>query len=75
MELSCCREAYPLSSRHISIELWHLLAQSLDLPVTGTSPDLQVMVEGKLRELERDPANVQLVIKEISSGLQRLEAT
>ena len=43
----------------------------LDLPVTGTSPDLQVMVEGKLRELERDPANVQLVIKEISSGLQR----
>ncbi|XP_065903460.1 coiled-coil domain-containing protein 158-like isoform X2 [Dysidea avara] len=31
------------------------------------------MVEGKLRELERDPANVQLVIKEISGGLQRLE--
>ena len=31
------------------------------------------MVEGELKELERDPANVQLVIKEISSGLQRLE--
>ena len=31
------------------------------------------MVEGKLRKLERDPANVQLVIKEISGGLQRLE--
>ena len=75
MELSGCREAYPLNSRHIGIELWHLLAQSLYLPVTGTSPDLQVMVEGKLRELERDPANVQLVIKEISNGLQRLEAT
>ena len=43
--------------------------KALDLPVTGTSPDLQVMVEGKIRELERDPANVQLVIKEISGGL------
>ena len=28
MELSGCREAYPLISRHIGIELWHLLAQS-----------------------------------------------
>ena len=36
MELSGCREAYPLISRHIDIEQWHLLAQSLDLPVTGT---------------------------------------
>ena len=73
MELSGCREAYPLISKHIGIEQWRLLAQYLDLPVSGTSPDLQIMVEGKLRELQRDPANVQLVIKEISSGLQRLE--
>ena len=48
MELSGRREAYPLISRRIGIEQWHLLAQSLDLPVT----DLHGMVEGKLRELE-----------------------
>ena len=31
------------------------------------------MVEGKLKELEQDPANVQLVMKEVSDRLQRLE--
>ena len=62
MELSGRREAYPLMYRHIGIEQWCLLAQSLCLPVNGTSPDLQVMVEGKLRELEWDPANVQLEV-------------
>jgi len=49
------------------------LAQALDVPVSGTSPDLQVMVEGKLRELENDPANMQLVTKEISGGLHHLK--
>ena len=73
MELPGHREVYPLISRRIGIEQWHLLAQSLDLPVTGTSPDLQIMVEGKLKELEQDPANVQLVMKEVLGRLQRLE--
>jgi len=46
-----------------------LLAQASDVPVSGTSPDLQVTVERKLRELEHDhPANVQLVTEEISGG-------
>ena len=67
------REVYSLISRCIGIEQWYLLAQSLDLPVTGTSPDLQVMVEGKLKELQQDPANVELVMKEVSGGLQRFE--
>ena len=73
MELSGHREVYPLIYRCIDIKQWRLLAQSLDLPVTGTSSDLQVMVEGKLKELEQDPANVELVMKEVSGGLQRLE--
>ncbi|XP_065903134.1 uncharacterized protein [Dysidea avara] len=71
MELSGNREVYPLIYRCIDIEQWRLLAQSLDLPVTGTSPDLQVMVEGKLKELEQDPANVELVMKKVSDRLQR----
>ena len=73
MELSGRKEAYPLNSRQIGFEQWCLLAQALDIPVTATGPDLQIMVEGKLRELKHDPADVQLVIKELLSGLQKLE--
>ena len=51
MELSGRRKTYPLNSRRGGFKQWHLLAQALDIPVTTTSPDLQVMVEGKLREL------------------------
>ena len=35
--------------------------------------DLKVTVEEKLRELERDPVNVQMVVKEITDGSQSLE--
>jgi len=73
MELSGRKEAYLLNSRQIGFEQWHLLAQALDIPVPGTGPDLQILVEGKLRELKHDPADVQLVIKELSNGLQKLE--
>ena len=73
MELSGRKEAYPLNSRRIGFEQWCLLAQALDISVTATGPDLQAMVKGKLRELKYDPADVQLVIKELSSGLQKLE--
>ena len=64
---------YPLNCRHISIAQLRQLAQALGFPVTASSTDLQVMVEEKLRELERDPKNVQLVVNEISDSLQSLE--
>ena len=35
--------------------------------------DFKVMVEEKLRELEQDPVNVQIVVKEIPDGSQSLE--
>ena len=41
--------------------------------MAAPSADLQVMVQEKLRELERDPENVQLVINEISDGLKSLQ--
>ena len=52
------RSAYPLNSRQVDFEQWHLLAQVLDIPMTATGPHLQIMVEGKLRELKHDPADV-----------------
>ena len=33
------------------------------MPIGGNSADLQVMVEGKLREMERDPSSVQIVLE------------
>ena len=52
----------------------YISAQALvDIPVTATGPKLQIMVKGKLRELKHDPTDVQLVIKELSSGLHKLE--
>ena len=41
--------------------------------MAASSADLQVMVEEKVRELERDPTSVQLVVNETSDGLQSLE--
>ena len=73
MEPQPRRAVYPLNSRRISLAQLQQLAQALSLPVAAPSADLQVMVEEKVRELERDPANVQLVVNEISDGLQSLE--
>ena len=73
MESPAEREVYPLNSKRINLAQLRQLAQALDLPVTGSSGDLQIMVEGKLREVERDPMNVQLVVKENTDGSQCLE--
>ena len=73
MEPQPRKVVYPLNSRRISLVQLRQLAQALGLPVTASNADLQVMVEEKLRELERDPKSVQLVVNEISDGLQSLE--
>ena len=73
METQPRKVVYPLNCRRISLAQMRQLAQALGLPVTVSSVDLQVMVEEKLRELERDPKNIQLVVNEISDSLQSLE--
>ena len=58
------KEAYPLNSKHITIAQVHQIAKALDIPVTGSSSDLLIVIEGKLRDSQRNPRNVQLVVKE-----------
>ena len=41
--------------------------------MTASRTDIKVMVEERLRKLEWDPANVQIVFKEISDSSQSLE--
>ena len=62
---------YPLVSKRISLAQLRQLAQALGLPSAGNSSDLQVIVEGKLREMERDPSGVQLVLEEDVGGGQQ----
>ena len=73
MESTTQRVVYPLNSKRISLEQLRQLAQALDLPVTASMADLKVMIEEKLRELESDPVNVKIVVKEIPDGSQNLE--
>ena len=73
MESTTQRVVYPLNSKRISLAQLRQLAQALDLPVAASMADLKVMVEEKLRELERGPVNVQMVVKEIPDGSQSLE--
>jgi len=73
MELDTCKEAYPLNSRCLSISQIHQLAQALEVPTVGSSDDLHVMIEGKLKEMNHDLVNVQVVIKETPGGYPCLE--
>ena len=54
----------PLVSKRISLTQLRQLAQALDLPSSGSSSDLQ------LREMEKDPSCVQLVLKGVDGGQQ-----
>ena len=63
MEAKGKRVTYPFGSKRISLTQLRQLAQALELPIGGNSADLQVMVEGRLREMEKDPSSVQIVLE------------
>lgn len=72
-EFSFKEAMYPLNSKHITLTQLCQLAQALDLPVAASSAYLQIMVEAKLRELEQEPKNMQLVVSETLNGSQQLK--
>ena len=41
---------------------------ALDLPTAGSLEETRLMLEGKLLEREREPWNVQVIIKETAEG-------
>ena len=73
MESLTRKTVYPLNSKRIKLAQLRQLAQALELPVTASGANLQIMVEERLRELERVPENVQLVIEEIPGGSENLQ--
>ena len=63
---------FPLSSRRLKLYQWQQLAQVLELPTSASSDDLRVMVEEKLRAMDRNPLNTQVVMDLQEEGTENL---
>ena len=54
----------PLNSKRLMAGQLRCLAVALEVPSSGASADIRLIIEGKLIELGREPHNVQVVIDE-----------
>ena len=63
---------FPLNSRRLKLYQLQQLAQALELPIKAPSNDLRVMVEEKLRAMDRDPVNTQVVVHLQEEGTENL---
>ena len=59
---------FPLTSKRLKLCYMKQLAKALELPTSATGSDLLVMITGKLRESNRDPVNVQVVVTHKEEG-------
>ena len=65
----CARQStFPLNSKHLTVAYLTQLAAALQLPRKASVTDLLQIIEGKLREMEHEPQNVQVVVKEADVG-------
>ena len=60
---------FPLNSKRLTVAYLTQLAVALQLPTKDSVTDLLQIIEGKLREMEREPQNVQVVVKEADVGV------
>ena len=60
--------AYPLNSKRLKLKYFQHLARTLDLPITASRGDLEVMIGGKLTEMGYNLTNVQVVIVQSGEG-------
>ena len=61
------RARLPLNSKRLTAEQVKRVGKALGAPTEASVDEVRVMIEGKLREMDRDPANVQVVVA--STGL------
>ena len=52
----------PLNSKCLTAEQIKQVGRALSIPTDASVDEVRVMIEGKLRERARDPANVQVVV-------------
>ena len=56
-------EGSPLDSRYFTGAELKFIAKAIDLPTSGSVDETHIMISGKLKQMGRDPHNVQVVIR------------
>ena len=67
------KTVFPLSSKRLKRTSCNsYVAQALELPTSASNNDLRVMVEEKLRAMDRNPLNTQVVVDLQEEGTENL---
>ena len=66
------KAVFPLNSRRLKLYQLQQPAQALELPIKAPSNDLRVIVEEKLRAMDRDLVNTQVVVHLQEEGTENL---
>ena len=61
-------KSLPLRSRRLTAVQLRKLAKALGVPMSATTEDLRLMIDGKLAEIYKEPQNVQVVIDDAGEG-------
>ena len=64
------RRILPLNSRHLTTGLLRQFAGGLGVPETTAHSNMLTLIEGKLRNSDRDPLHTQVVLLEVERGTQ-----
>ena len=65
------RVPLPFNSKRLTAEQIKRVTRALDVPTEAAATEVRVMIEGNLRELGREPANVQVLMS--TSGMSLLD--
>ena len=63
------RAPLPFSSKRLTAEQIKHVGRALEVPTEALISELHLMIEGKLRELDQHPANVQVLVGETGMSL------
>ena len=62
-------QSYPLNSKRLRIVHLQRIAESMELPASGTAAVTRQLIEGKLMEMGKEPRNAQVVIQSENSAI------
>ena len=57
---------FPLNSRRLTTKHLQLVAETMKLPTSMSTEELRQLIDGTLADMDHDPANVQVVIQEVT---------
>ena len=58
----------PLNLKRLTTDLLEQLARAMNVPTAASVDDLRQLISGKLEEMDKEPMNVQVVLKEAGRG-------